>query len=249
MRLIFVILLLSIFTAGTAFAESDTHKYNEANKLFTGGDYLSALELYNSIGIKNQNLEYNRGVAYFKLGRLGKAVLHFNRALRLNPDDEDAKANLKYIDSIKKDKEKKDKTGTLEELLSAFTNSFSMNGLTSITLLFYLLTAISISGYIFVRKTGNARRVIGAIVVFSTATLVLASLTAVRIYKFENKTMAVAMQEEIVARTGPTENANTAFIFHEGTVVTTGETRNGFVKVILSSGITAWAPLRDLEKI
>ncbi|VAX23764.1 hypothetical protein MNBD_NITROSPINAE01-919 [hydrothermal vent metagenome] len=249
MRLVVAIALLVAITSGAGFADTNAQKYNEANKRFTDGDYLSALELYNSIGIKNQNLEYNRGVAYFKLGRLGKAVLHFNRALRLNPNDEDARANLKYINSIKKDKEKENKTGTLQAVLSALTNSFSMNGLTAITLVFYLLTALAISGYLLVKKTGGARLAIGAIVVCSTATLVFASVTGVRIYKLENKKMAVAMQKEIVARTGPTENANTAFIFHEGTVVTVGETRNGFVKVILSSGITAWAHMRDLEKI
>jgi len=121
MRLLITIVVSIALTSGAALAETDTQRYNGANKLFTDGNYLAALEMYNSIGIENQNLEYNRAVTYFKLGRLGKAVLHFNRALRLNPQDEDTKANLRYINSVKKDREKgyivgKDRQGKIQKI-------------------------------------------------------------------------------------------------------------------------------------
>lgn len=48
-------------------------------------------------GVRNASLEYNLGNTYFRLGDLGRAVLHYRRALRLDPRHTDASANLEYV--------------------------------------------------------------------------------------------------------------------------------------------------------
>ena len=47
-------------------------------------------------GLRNSALEYNLGNAYFRLGDLGQAILHYCRATRLAPGDERLTANLRY---------------------------------------------------------------------------------------------------------------------------------------------------------
>jgi tetratricopeptide (TPR) repeat protein len=47
-------------------------------------------------GVRNAALEYNLGNVYFRLGDLGRAILHYRRAQRLGGDDERLAANLRY---------------------------------------------------------------------------------------------------------------------------------------------------------
>ncbi len=47
-------------------------------------------------GVHNAALEYNLGNAHFRLGELGRAIVHYRRAQRLAPSDERLAANLRY---------------------------------------------------------------------------------------------------------------------------------------------------------
>jgi tetratricopeptide (TPR) repeat protein len=47
-------------------------------------------------GVRNAALEYNLGNVYFRLGRLGRAILHYRRAETLAPGDARLAANLRY---------------------------------------------------------------------------------------------------------------------------------------------------------
>lgn len=47
-------------------------------------------------GCDNAAVEYNLGNIYFRLGELGRAILHYRRAERLAPHDARLRANLRY---------------------------------------------------------------------------------------------------------------------------------------------------------
>ncbi len=48
-------------------------------------------------GVRNAALEYNLGTAHYRAGELGRAVLHYRRAQRLNPGEARLSANLRYV--------------------------------------------------------------------------------------------------------------------------------------------------------
>ncbi len=73
--------------------------YNKANQAYQEQKYPEALKLYKEIynsGLHSSELNYNLGNAYFRLDSLGKSILHYERALKLNPSDEAAKKNIEY---------------------------------------------------------------------------------------------------------------------------------------------------------
>jgi hypothetical protein len=63
------------------------HKYREA-----AGGFRALIES----GLSNAALEYNLGNACFRQGELGRAILHYRRAERLDPLDKSIQANLEY---------------------------------------------------------------------------------------------------------------------------------------------------------
>lgn len=74
----------------------------EADSAYKRGDYAAAVEAYRQIvsgqGVSSE-LYYNLGNAYAKGGDNGRALISYVRALRLDPANSDAKANISYIES------------------------------------------------------------------------------------------------------------------------------------------------------
>lgn len=56
----------------------------------------ASFEALTTAGLRNAALEYNLGNTYFRLDELGRAIVHYRRALRLDPSHEKLQANLAY---------------------------------------------------------------------------------------------------------------------------------------------------------
>lgn len=82
-----------VWRGATLFAQG---RYPEAADAFAGAPFAGA--------------EYDRGTALARAGRLGEAVEALERALTLNPNDEDARYNLALIESLqaRREREKRD---------------------------------------------------------------------------------------------------------------------------------------------
>ena len=77
-------------------------KMSEATQFYSVGEYDKALEIYNSLideDLSSVALFYNAGNTNFKLGNIGKSILCYERALVLDPNNEDVKYNLELAQS------------------------------------------------------------------------------------------------------------------------------------------------------
>ena len=71
--------------------------FADANAAFLSGDApraIAAWEALVSEGILSAELETNLGAGHLRQGKRGLAALHFERALFLEPGDDDARADL-----------------------------------------------------------------------------------------------------------------------------------------------------------
>ncbi len=82
---------LSDYDDAVALARSDPTRASELYRQSAAG--FQALQ---DAGLNTAALEYNLGNVYFRLGELGRAILHYRRAQRLAPADERLAANLRY---------------------------------------------------------------------------------------------------------------------------------------------------------
>jgi Ca-activated chloride channel family protein len=79
--------------------DNEEAKYNEANSLYKMKKYKKALNIYNQIKDKKlaEKVEYNKGNCYAKMGKIDEAINSYKNALKLNPNDKDAKYNLELL--------------------------------------------------------------------------------------------------------------------------------------------------------
>ena len=86
--------------AGSAASAQDARTlFDEGNTLYLQQRYPEAIALYEAVlkgGLESGELQFNLGNAYFKSGRLAPAILAFERAHSLMPNDDDVVFNLQY---------------------------------------------------------------------------------------------------------------------------------------------------------
>ena len=95
------IALLAVFFF-PCFADQANQLFEEANGAYQAKKYNEAADLYEQLlaeGYCSAELEYNLGNAYFRQNELGRAILHFERASLLSPNDGDIRHNLKTAKS------------------------------------------------------------------------------------------------------------------------------------------------------
>ena len=95
-----LVLAAGVGTAGVAVSqESPEAEVAAAARSYDAGDYESAAASYRRLlagpeGLDRAALHYNLGNAEYRTGRLGYAMLHWERALAIQPGDGDARANV-----------------------------------------------------------------------------------------------------------------------------------------------------------
>ncbi len=126
------------------------------DSLYNKEEFRNAAEAYEqSISEEGPDADtyYNLGNAYYRTGRTGKAVVAYERALRLQPAHEDARTNLGFVNSRIEDRPEDD-SAFLSNLQKTIRNSMSANAWawTAMVLFAVLLGAIAL--YIFAQSVG-----------------------------------------------------------------------------------------------
>ena len=102
-----VTLLLSLGTSMNIQAKDLDSLWTAGVQAYTDGKFSDASAAWTSIeesGQKSAKLYYNLGNAWFKQGNYPKAILNYERALRLDPSYSDARYNLEFTSNFVQDK-------------------------------------------------------------------------------------------------------------------------------------------------
>lgn len=93
-------LIFLIFSAASLAGTVQDNLFREANEAYSRGDYGQAIKKYAQItdtaGYSAAVL-YNLANSYALSGNIGRAILNYERALRLSPNDPDITGNLELI--------------------------------------------------------------------------------------------------------------------------------------------------------
>ena len=102
-----VIAALLFAMLGQAQTESCDQWFADGNAAYNEGNFEQALEMYDNIlasGVESATLYYNLGNTYYKTKEYAKAILYYEKALKLDPSNEDIKTNLEIANLAVVDK-------------------------------------------------------------------------------------------------------------------------------------------------
>lgn len=230
---------------------SDT-LWSQANTAYIQSDFKRAIELYGEIlqrGECSVKLYYNLGNAYYKENRLGKAILNYNRALMLDPTDEDvaynmALANARTVDKIDSVPEFFLKSWARTVGQTFGSDGWAMIGIVALGLGFAAIILWLLSDTTLWRKFGFY---VGILAI--SASLISTYYAAYQRNRQLLSDEAIVMNLVAPVKSSPSDGSKDIFVLHEGTKVRVTEELNGWSEIVLSDGNKGWVMNNAIERI
>ena len=237
---------------GRGSLEAVEQVWDAANTAYINADYHRAIEAYGQLllrGFASDKLYYNLANAYFKAGRYGKAILCYNRALRLAPGDADIRYNLDVANTFVKDKiavvpEFFVKSWVRSVRMSLGCTAWSVVSLAALALLFALVLLYLLAGRLAWRKTGFYG-MLAMLVVFIAST----SFAATERRELLDSSEAVVMSSSVSVKSSPDKASTDLFVLHEGTKVRTVSELGDWREIVIADGKKGWVEARTIETI
>jgi hypothetical protein len=221
--------------------------FKSANQLYDTGKFTEAAVVYEKIEPKTAHVYFNLGNAHFREGKLGLAILDYERARRLAPRDPDIVANLKFAEQRLGVDDVNAPPRAWQKYLRSIIDSRSTTEWGTYELAALWLTALAVGACIYVPR-------------FRTGWLVIAAVAfvglAVSVFALSNEVIgdrtapaAVVVAADTDARFAPVPDSTTHFKLSEGTRVVIREDRGQWLFVERADGQQGWVKSDTVERV
>ena len=220
---------------------------------YSAGDWNQAAADWADVaatGLRSKELYFNLGNAYYKGGELAKAILFYERALRLDPSDADIRYNLEFARNLTQDRIDEVPEFILKTWVRKVNYLLPSNVWAGLSL-FLLALALGLCLLFLLGPTAGPRRT-GFFTGIAALLLVLAAWGFARSQKTaaERHDTAIVMRPVTSVTSSPSSDATKSlFILHEGTKVKVLDEVSGFTNIELADGRRGWITTSDIERI
>jgi tetratricopeptide (TPR) repeat protein len=249
--LFFSFIFLFVFS-GILYPINVDEKMKQAGEYYRNGEFDNAIKIYEQLkhdGYEGTSLYYNLANSYYRIGKLGYAILNYERALKLSPSDEDSKHNLAFANLSTIDRIQPLPTFFLFEWWESILVSLTVNGWTYLAYAFFIILIFISVIYFFAKSVFQQKFVLfsglGILVVF----LITLSLLIVKINREENLISGVIVEQSTTVKTSPDQKSTDAFVIHEGLKVSLEDKIDNWTKIKLADGKVGWIENTAVEKI
>jgi len=189
------------------------------------------------------------GNAYFKNNDIPSAILYYEKARKLAPNDEDINFNLSIANSMIVDKIEKVPKMFYQKWWSYFYNMFDADTWTVISIVSWIVLLIFITVFILAKTRGTKKMSFYFGMLFLLVSLATFGLASQKYYYGKEHKEAIVFTPTITAKSSPTGSAVDLFVIHEGTKVKVVDDVQGWVKIKLPDGSVGWLPGDAVKRI
>jgi tetratricopeptide (TPR) repeat protein len=246
------LILLLLMSAGTVFAQNPEQVFQQGNLLYQQGSLDEARKAYETLlgqGYVSGELYYNLGNVYYRTGSIARGILFYERAGRLTPQDEDLQHNLALANLRITDRIEPTPRLFIWGWWEALKNALSLQGLTWLTFLAYLIVIASVAllllgGSYTVRRVG----LIGSALTGAVFLLLLAVFIG-RLADLGATDEAIMMASVATVKNSPDPKSSDAFVLHSGVKLWVVDRMSEWVKIRLADGKQGWVERSSIEVI
>ncbi len=260
------IALVSSTTATYANDNNAESLWADANSAYNNALYDDAIAKYQALlemGYEDESVYYNLGNAYFKRGvtntnnkgygfnngELGRAILNYERALKIDPEMEDAKYNLEIANELTQAPEAVP-VNFLTSIWQSISSMVASNTwcIVSIVLFFMSLTLV----LLYLLSANRRMRIISFFTAIATTILFMLTTgfaMTQRSVELDNSRAVVICNDTQNVYSEPKKGSTQIRTCGQGVVVTILDTRNGWTEVKFADGDKGWIPSDNVERI
>ena len=248
-----IVVIIYLIFSGLIFSQDNNKEYfNAGVELYNNGKYNEAINQFQSIienGEHSEVLYFNLGNSYYKINDIANSIYFFEKALMLNPNNNDVLNNLSFSQNMLIDKIEKLPANQILDFFNFISKILNVQQWLMIGILLFYVFLATFLLYFFSTKTNLKRN-------YFTLSLILFSLAVVFIFsginQFENNkntVSAIIFEKKIDFRTEPNSRSEVLFDLHEGTKVVVKEELNEWCLVEIKDGNKGWVELKSIKKI
>ena len=241
-----LLILVTLATAFTVNVKAQTtveQWFEQANSAYNAGSYDTALLLYNKVvanDMESVPLYFNKGNTYYKMREYPMAIYYYEKALKLDPSNDDVKTNLAIANLAIVDKIEEVPQSFIEKGWIGLKQSLSGQQWTVLSIVAFALLLVSV--YLFLRARRMGLRKLGFFVgLVMLVVFVLSVLFASQQKQASQKEdQAIIMTPTVTVKSTPNEVSVDLFVLHEGTKVQILDEAAGWNKIKIANGSVGW---------
>jgi hypothetical protein len=233
-------------------AQTPEQRFEQGNEAYQQGKTNEAVEIYESIlqnGYVSGPLYYNLGNAYYRAGNIPRAILNYERAMRLMPNDDDLRHNLQLANMMITDKIEPTPRLFLWDYFDAFKNAFTLETVTWLAYAGFVLVVGCICLIILGRTYLVRKLALWGSVVSALFLVTFLILFVVKVDDVGRMNEAVVTSNIVTVKNSPDEKSSDAFVLHGGVKVQIVDQLSTWVKVRLADGKVGWMEAKETERI
>jgi tetratricopeptide (TPR) repeat protein len=223
--------------------------FERGMKLYEEGDYSGAVDAFDEVvamGVEDPAVEYDLANAWFKAGRLGRAIYHYRRAHALAPRDEDVKANLEYARFLALDRIE-ESGATTDRRVEGWLDRVTPSEAARVPMALWIAAGLVGCVWQLGRAEGRPGRR-SFVVLVALWAVSFAGAWAVH-HRAARVNEAVVLAREAVVRNGPGENFETAFVLHEGAEAVVEGERGAWTEISLPGDLRGWISADQIARL
>lgn len=251
------LIILSVLGLGSAsaLANADSTLADTSNTLllaeatYMEGEYEKAYEYWTAHSQSNTlvspDVYYNLGNAAWKMDKLGEAIWHWEKALKLNPNMVDAKHNLTFTQDLLVDRITPLEPTPLDafyERVWSFLSPTHWGVLAVMSFIMLMVSLILIKYW----KSSMSRFFIPLSLVFLISGLFSSATGWKHQSELDKRHMAVVLVPNIYVKNAPLLSGADAFILHEGTQMAVIQRAGAWLEIRLADGKVGWVQVDEV---
>jgi len=247
-----VLVATILLVAFQAVAQDNEQLAAQAAKAYNTRHYPEAIAKYEKIidgGYESYALYYNLGNAYFRNNETAQAILYYEKALKIAPNNEDIKHNIEVVNSKLNDKVEMVPELFYKRWWKMILNMMDIDVLAVVNIILFTLALLFIAIYIavsniLIRKFSFWT---GISLMFLFGIGVLAA--SQRNHYLNNQHEAIVFMPTVNIKSSPDDNSKDIFVLHEGTKVKLLDIVAQWQEIRIANGSVGWIKTSDIRKI
>lgn len=232
-------------------AQNPEESLRKANSLYNENAFDSALVVYKDIveqGYSSATLYYNIGNTYYKLRNYPLAIYYYEKSLKLDPNNDDTKHNIEIAQLFLTDKIEAVPELFIKTWWNNFSNTFTLNTWSIITLVLIVLLLTCIFFYITAKTRGLKKSMFFTGILLIVLTICSFSISAKKHNYISTNNEGIVIIPTITIKSSPSNSSVDLFVLHEGSKVKILDNTDGWEKIKIANGSIGWLPASSIIK-
>ena len=244
------ILFLVCLIANSIAAQNSDSLFVSANNYYKNAAFEKAIENYKKIegqGAVSSELYLNLGNTHYKLNQVGPAIYYYEKALKLDPINEDVLNNLVFAKRLALDNIATVPKTFFQRFHENYLQKLTYNEWAVLTVFFSFMTALLFLLFYFAYTPSKKRMYFTTSGLSFILFIFMIFITYNEYYRSKNNKEAIVFAEKTTIRNAPIINAEAIFTLHEGTKVIVLDAVDNWRKIKLADGKQGWIIANEVK--